>query len=94
MDTCKECGKGFCQSRVRRVFGNLPAGFCSAGCYTNNTVNAVKIEHDMASIKARETADTIIGELFVAGFISDNVMGSESKTAEAVDVIAKVLKGE
>ena len=92
METCKRCGKGFCPSRVRRIYGKLNKDFCSPTCFTNDAVEKFKLETDLRTVEMRKQAEEIIAELFVAGFISDNVMGSETRTAEAVEVIVEAMK--
>ena len=85
METCKRCGKGFCQSRVRKIYGLKNPGFCSPTCFSTDALSKEFNLH-------KKMADVIVTELFIAGFISDDVMGDVNKTAKAVEVVAKTLK--
>ena len=84
MNTCSECGQGYCESRVRRVFGHLPAGVCSATCYTKRAT--------LAYSKRKETAMKIIDALSVEGYISDDLVTSPDRFAEIVETIEPLLK--
>lgn len=92
MDTCKHCGKGFCQSRVRKVFGkSLPGGYCSAGCYTahNFVGNTAAVDKDDAQ---RKMAGDIFDKLYEHGFIEDYIAISPDRFAEAVELMLPILK--
>lgn len=89
MEVCNHCGKGFCQSRVRRVFRGLAGGFCSPICYNANTYAGATEEHD-------EAEKVLAGEIFDAlseeGFIPDHLATDPDRFAEAVAVILPLLK--
>jgi hypothetical protein len=87
METCKRCAKGYCPNRVKKVFGKVAVGYCSPPCASLD-----ELSKEFHSHSHKMVADLIVTELFLAGFISDDVMGDVNKTAKAVEVIAETLK--
>lgn len=86
MNQCKECQKGYCPSRVRRVFGFVQSGYCSPQCFTASVMGKAKPS-------PLKVAEEIIDTLYVGGYISDDVASSPDKFAEAVKLISPHLKG-
>ena len=91
METCKRCGKGFCPSRVRRVFGSLRQGFCSPQCFS---MDALAAEFKSKDDALRTMAGDIFDKLYEHGFIEDYIAISPDRFAEAVELMLPILKGE
>lgn len=84
MEQCSECGKGYCASRVRKVFGQLPRGVCSATCYTKRAT--------LAYSKRKETSMEIIDALYLGNFIAADIVEDDDKFAEMVKLIQPYAK--
>jgi len=39
--TCKQCGESYDKKKVKRVYGDLQPGFCSAGCFTESFMQTI-----------------------------------------------------
>jgi len=84
MNQCSVCGKGYCPSRVRKVFGGLRPGYCSPQCFTNA---ALLTEEENAKSRAME----IIDALTAHDVIDAEPMGDPEKFAAAVAIVEKYL---
>lgn len=51
IEHCKTCGGAYDRRKVKRQFGPLPSGYCSAYCYTRDVVLKTK-EKDNAETSA------------------------------------------
>lgn len=89
MQTCKRCGKGFCPSRVRRIYGKLNKDFCSPQCFTQDSLE--KFNEQKSDL---DVAEKIFDELTVLNFIPDDLATSPDRAAEGIKAIAEILKGE
>lgn len=89
MNQCRECGKGYCPSRVRKVFGGLRPGYCSPQCFTADAMRTAekKIDDD-----ARVRAMEIIDALTANDVIPAEPMGDPEKFATAVSIVEPFLK--
>jgi hypothetical protein len=87
MQTCKRCEKGFCPSRVRRIYGKLNKDFCSPQCFS---MDALSKEFN----RTMDIAEKIFDELTVLNFIPDDLATSPDRAAEGIKAIAEILKGE
>jgi hypothetical protein len=88
MNQCKECGKGYCPNRVRRVFGFVQSGFCSPQCFTASVMGEGKGTPDK---NRKSLAVEIVDALTVEDFIDAEAMGDVEKFAAAVAIVTRYL---
>ena len=93
MNQCKECGMGYCPNRIKRVFGYLPAGFCSPQCFTKNRVALSAYEKKQVADKFanKVLAGDIIDFLTEEGYFPDHVATDPDKFAGAVETVERFL---
>jgi hypothetical protein len=93
MNICKVCDMGYCPNRIKRVFGYLPAGYCSPQCFTKDrSMAAFQREKVAEKYDAKVLAGKIIDALSVEGYISDDLVTSPDRFAEIVETIEPLLK--
>lgn len=94
MNQCRECGKGYCPNRARRVFGHLPPNYYSPQCFTKSRVGLAEFQKEQVREKfdARSLAMEIIDELTAHDVIDAEPMGDPEKFAAAVSLVAAKLK--
>lgn len=95
MNICKQkdCGMGYCPNRVKRVFGYLPAGYCSPQCFTKDrSMAAFQKEIVAEKFEPKVLAMKIIDALYLENFIAADTVEDADKFAEMVKTIEPLLK--
>jgi hypothetical protein len=93
MNQCKECGKGYCPNRVKRVFGHLP-GYCSPQCFTASRVAMADYQKEKVRVKfeSKTQAMEIVDILTAHDFIPAEFMEDPEQFAAAVELVEKQIK--
>lgn len=94
MNQCRECGKGYCPNRARRVFGHLPPNYCSPQCFTKSRVGLAKFQKEQVREKydAKKLSLEIFEALYLEGLIDDIVMANEELVEAAVERVEALIK--